>query len=64
MQDVTQEEFDRTLARAEHLLRLGTDAIELLERCYEECEMDPDLSIDVGTLLIRAQQIAQRRSTP
>lgn len=58
------DEFDRTLARAEHLLRLGTDAIVLLERCYEECDMDPDLSVDVGTLLIRAQQITNRRSTP
>jgi len=59
---MTEDEFTATLARAEHLLRLGTDALELLERCYEECDMDPDLSVDVGTLLIRAQQ-SIRRST-
>ena len=56
---MTEEEFTATLARAEHLLRLGTDAIDLLEQCYEECDMDPDLSVDVGTLLIRARQAAR-----
>ena len=40
-------------ARMEHLARLGADAVTLLDRCYQECEMEPDLAVDVGNLLLR-----------
>jgi len=36
-----------------HVARLCTDALRLLDRCYEEGDLPDDLSVDVGTLLLR-----------
>ena len=53
---ITPEERDDlllTLERMHHTMRLGIDAMRLLHRCLNECDMDPDLAVDVATLLLR-----------
>jgi len=46
-------------ARIEHIVRLGMDAIILLDRCYDEGDLPPDLAVDVGDLLLRLGNIRQ-----
>jgi len=44
-------------ARIEHLFRMSVDAIDLLERCFDEGDLPPDLAVDVGTLLLRISDL-------
>lgn len=51
-----EEEAARLLLRLDqmqHSLRLGIDGLKLLGRCLDECEMEPDLAIEVCTVLMR-----------
>lgn len=43
----------RTLDQMQHTMRLGIDGLKLLARCLDECEMEPDLAVEVCTVLMR-----------
>jgi len=54
------EEFarlQRHVDRLVHMARLGSDAMVLLVRCYEDADIPPALSVDVGNFLLRIQNL-------
>jgi hypothetical protein len=53
----TIDQLSKSTARIEHLLRMSVDAIDLLERCFDEGDLPPDLAVDVGTLLLRISDL-------
>ena len=51
--DDALEDLKLHMAKAEHLMRLGCDAIGLLERTYMDGDLPPDLAVEVGNFLLR-----------
>ena len=47
--------------RIAFLLHLGVESVDLLDRCYRECDMDPELAEDVGTHLLRITNLETKR---